>query len=398
MNESEIIRFVEGLTLYEKATIRRELGRREHRGLPPKGNGVSHLATIIDVFRLFPWPSRPVLPILSQVWFDGAVIRTSDLCAHLSMPMPGPACGPTGTIEWRQLRAYRRGNITGAGEGSFQLDTGAYVHVEMLESPDALPPVPHLTKVRWIGKLTADQVRSLCAQAENAASTDYRPVLQGVYLEADGDSLEATAADGARLGTVEMLTIGTGKGSVIMPAKYCKVLANIGAYGPTDVSICAPSKHHPGGQVEFRTQVATLTIDGIEGKYPDYPAVISAVEKCSPVWAGVVPVAFLKRVGIECPVNCGIDKLVRMTGTPGQLVMETKAGHQWHIEDTSFDGGAVVCVNPSALSSLARTSGADVVNVKASSATEPITLRVGPWLGIIMPMNLSRSEWNDAEA
>jgi hypothetical protein len=398
MNEHEMQLMVSTMSDEEKAVLR-VLLKSGFKPIRVSTSKTTHMGTILDVFRLFPWPGRPMLPILSQVWFDGDVIRTSDLCAHLSMPsMADLALGPYGTIEWKQLRAFKRGNITGGQATRLCLDTGVIIHLEPLEGPNALPVVPEIDNPAWFGRLTAEQLRDICALAPNALTGSKRPMLNGLNIEVSGDSVKVTAVDGVRLGHVEVDAEGVGKATISMPAKYAKLLGHIGRHGGADVSIQQYSKYADGGVIEFKTQVATLTICCVLGKdlSPTYRKIINSAVNATPMWAGPVGVNFLKQVAKECPVNCGRNKLVRITGAPGSLVFDTQAGHQWRTEDRAFFGEAKAGVNAAKLGSLAQTSGADVVFVRVTAADKPILLEdgTGTWLGVIMPMHLVDQLWH----
>lgn len=129
------------------------------------------------------------------------------------------------------------------------------------------------------------------------ASDELRPVMNGVYFDIDLDKMAYVATDGTRLAMIENLAAYTRKERVgfILPSKFAKLLSNI---VPIDCQELEISVNKTNIQFEFDSY--RLVCRMIEGRFPNYRAVIPKSLTKRAVLKKTDLVAALKRVSIFC--------------------------------------------------------------------------------------------------
>jgi DNA polymerase-3 subunit beta len=139
---------------------------------------------------------------------------------------------------------------------------------------DEFPPLPAPELDEGV-RVSVGEFREMVQQVGFAASSDdARPVLTGVFLQVEGDTLTAAASDGYRL-SVRKLAVQNGAGtalSLIVPARALNEVARAARDDEEDVVMVAP----PGrGQVVFRVGKGVEVVSQlIEGDYPPYEQII----------------------------------------------------------------------------------------------------------------------------
>lgn len=132
-------------------------------------------------------------------------------------------------------------------------------------------PVPDLEDAMQIN---VSDFKEMIQQVAFAASTDEaRPILTGVQINAQGNNITLSAADGFRLSirTAELSSPVGRSFSAVIPARALVELARISADGDQAVTMVMP----PGrGQVIFRTKDTELVSQLIEGAFPDLEQLI----------------------------------------------------------------------------------------------------------------------------
>lgn len=102
------------------------------------------------------------------------------------------------------------------------------------------------------------------------ASDELRPVMNGVYFDKVDDKITYVGTNGNILGIVETKTeLGKGKRAFIIPDKYTRILSNIIPSDCNEIVIQSDSK-----SILFSFCDYTLSCRMIEGRYPNYRAVI----------------------------------------------------------------------------------------------------------------------------
>lgn len=144
--------------------------------------------------------------------------------------------------------------------------------LKCIDAQDFPPmPVPDLEGAMQIN--VAD-FKEMIQQVAFAASTDEaRPILTGVQINAQGNKITLSAADGFRLSirTAELSSSVSRSFSAVIPARALVELARIYTDSEQAVTMVMP----PGrGQVIFRTKDTELVSQLIEGAFPDLEQLI----------------------------------------------------------------------------------------------------------------------------
>lgn len=130
-----------------------------------------------------------------------------------------------------------------------------------------------------------------------SANDELRPVLNGVYFDIGLDSMSFVATDGTRLAMIENPSPYTRKerAAFILPSKFAKVLSNI---VPEDCMEVEISVNKTNILIEFDSY--RLICRMIEGRFPNYRAVIPQKQPNRAVLKKTDIVSALKRVSVFC--------------------------------------------------------------------------------------------------
>lgn len=135
------------------------------------------------------------------------------------------------------------------------------------------PPMP-VPDLQNSVELNISDFKEMIQQVSFAASTDEaRPVLQGVMMEIGNNEITLAATDGFRI-SVKKTSLSTPVATpvkVIIPARSLSELARIATNGDESISMVVPEGR---GQAIFHLQDAELVSQLIDGKFPDYNAII----------------------------------------------------------------------------------------------------------------------------
>lgn len=149
------------------------------------------------------------------------------------------------------------------------------------------------------------------------ANDELRPVLNGIYFDIGLDSMSFVATDGTRLAMVESPSPYTRKerATFILPSKFAKVISNIVSDDCMKVEISVNQTN-----ILFEFDSYRLICRMIEGRFPNYRAVIPQKQPNRAVIKKVELVAALKRVSVFSDVN---SSLVVLRFNPSTLKIET---------------------------------------------------------------------------
>ena len=130
-----------------------------------------------------------------------------------------------------------------------------------------------------------------------SANDELRPVLNGVYFDIGLDSMSFVATDGTRLAMIENTSAYTRKerAAFILPSKFAKVLSNIVPEDCMEVEISVNQTN-----ILFEFDSYRLICRMIEGRYPNYRAVIPQKQPNRAVLKKADIVSALKRVSVFC--------------------------------------------------------------------------------------------------
>jgi DNA polymerase-3 subunit beta len=138
---------------------------------------------------------------------------------------------------------------------------------------DEFPPIPTVTD-GTVARIPAADLRSSIARVALAAATDdSRPVLTGIKVEIEGDSLTLAAADGFRLGVdkSKLTTAFEDKIGFIVPARTLQEVQRIIGDQSDDVELTVAGNR---SQVLFRLTNTEVVSQLIQGNFPDYGKLI----------------------------------------------------------------------------------------------------------------------------
>lgn len=122
--------------------------------------------------------------------------------------------------------------------------------------------------------LEASLLKEMIQATAFAASTDQaRPVLEGVQLSLNGNTLAMAATDGFRLAVKKAaLPVSVSSQQVIIPAASLKETVRVlSATKPDQVHLLVPQK---GSQVVLRAGNVQLISQLIDGRFPDYQMIV----------------------------------------------------------------------------------------------------------------------------
>lgn len=130
-----------------------------------------------------------------------------------------------------------------------------------------------------------------------SANDELRPVLNGVYFDIGLDSMSFVATDGTRLAMIENPSPYTRKerAAFILPSKFAKVLSNIVPEDCMNVEISVNQTN-----ILFEFDSYRLICRMIEGRFPNYRAVIPQKQPNRAVLKKADIVSALKRVSVFC--------------------------------------------------------------------------------------------------
>lgn len=184
-----------------------------------------------------------------------------------------------------------------------------------------LPQTTEATKVRFASKLLRDLIKST---AFAASTSESRPVLMGVYIELDAETIRFSATDSLRLATkCESLTAGTdGPTSVIVPAKSLTELARIIPDDDSEIWMSLTESHCTFGAdtIQFHTRV-------IDGAFVEVTRLIPHQSRTELVVDTVSLMRALDRAAVMAPrsqevqldVQSGVAMLHTQSSEHGQL-------------------------------------------------------------------------------
>lgn len=158
------------------------------------------------------------------------------------------------------------------------------------------------------------------------ADDEIRPVMNGIYFDLTEDSLNIVASDGHQLVRNRMFNMGGNKqGSFILPKKPALILKNILKKSEDIVTIKADTR-----KIEIQTATFTLSSRLIEGRFPNYNAVIPKDSPNILTIDRLSLIAALKRIS---PFSNNDSNLVRLHVEPGTI--------QLSAEDNDFSKSAI---------------------------------------------------------
>jgi DNA polymerase-3 subunit beta len=259
------------------------------------------------------------------------------------------------------------------------------------------PPLP-VPDMEGAIPLNVADFKEMISQVIFAASADEaRPVLMGVLVTVDKDTITMAAADGFRLsvrkGTLsqpcpEMV-------SAIIPARALGELARIASDGNEVISMILPKGR---GQVVFRMKEVELVSQLIDGTFPDYQQIIPRSYKSRTILSTPALLKACKQAEIFAREGSNVARLdIKSAGDlePGSVQISAtseETGSNETVVSATIDGiGLLIAFNVKYMREVLEVVKSPNVALETSAANAPGCIRpVGDenFLHVIMPMHL----------
>ena len=227
-------------------------------------------------------------------------------------------------------------SVNGKPEAS--LTSGSFKGVVKGIAASEYPTIPEFDVSSGI-PLEADALKEMIQNVAFAASVDdARPVLNGVLFNMDGKTASMVATDGFRLAIHKAeLPVTLGKKQLIIPASVLKEVVRIlGATKANKITLFLPST---GNQVVWRCENVQIVSQLIEGKFPEFQAILPkgyktrAVVVTNDLLKACKQAAIIAREGSNVvhfhlqpgPENTGMVKLLAESDEAGASEIELDA-------------------------------------------------------------------------
>lgn len=260
------------------------------------------------------------------------------------------------------------------------------------------PPIP-VPDMGGAIQINVADFKEMIQQVAFAASTDEaRPVLMGVLLKAEKDTLTMAGADGFRL-SVRTATLSTPVPqplSAIIPARALSELARIAGDGEQMIHMAFPKGR---GQVVFRVKDAELVSQLIDGTFPDYQQIIPRSYKSRTLISTASLVKACKQAEIFAREGSNVARfnIKSASGdlTPSEVEItahsESTGSNETVVEATVDGSGLLIAFNVKFLREALEVIKTPNVAIETSAPNAPGVIRpVGDdkFLHVIMPMHL----------
>jgi DNA polymerase III subunit beta len=259
------------------------------------------------------------------------------------------------------------------------------------------PPLP-VPDLEGAILLNVADFKDMISQVIFAASVDEaRPVLMGVLVTVDKDTITMAAADGFRL-SVRKGTLSQSVAqpfSAIIPARALGELARVASDGNETISMVMPKGR---GQVIFRMKEVEVVSQLIDGTFPDYQQIIPRSYKSRTILSTPALLKACKQAEIFAREGSNVARLdIKSAGDlePGAVEISAQSeetGSNETIVAATIEGiGLLIAFNVKYMREVLEVVKSPNVALETSAANAPGVVRpVGDdnFLHVIMPMHL----------
>jgi DNA polymerase-3 subunit beta len=259
------------------------------------------------------------------------------------------------------------------------------------------PPLP-VPDMEGAVLLNVADFKDMISQVVLAASTDEaRPVLMGVLVTVEKDTITMAAADGFRL-SVRKGTLSQPAAqplTAIIPARALGELARVASDGNESISMVMPKGR---GQVVFRMKEVEVVSQLIDGTFPDYQQIIPRSYKSRTILSTPALLKACKQAEIFAREGSNVARLdIKSAGDlePGAVEISAQSeetGSNETIVAATIEGiGLLIAFNVKYLREVLEVIKSPNVALETSAANAPGIVRpVGDdnFLHVIMPMHL----------
>ncbi|MGB8214073.1 MAG: DNA polymerase III subunit beta [Anaerolineales bacterium] len=259
------------------------------------------------------------------------------------------------------------------------------------------PPLP-VPDMEGAILLNVADFKEMIAQVIFAASVDEaRPVLMGVLVTVENDTITMAAADGFRL-SVRKGTLSQPVPqpvTAIIPARALGELARVAADGNETISMVMPKGR---GQVVFRMKEVEVVSQLIDGTFPDYQQIIPRSYKSRTILSTPALLKACKQAEIFAREGSNVARLdIKSAGDlePGAVeisaVSEETGSNETIVAATIEGVGLLIAFNVKYMREVLEVIKSPNVALETSASNAPGVVRpVGDdnFLHVIMPMHL----------
>ena len=259
------------------------------------------------------------------------------------------------------------------------------------------PPLP-VPDMEGAIQINVADFKEMIAQVVFAASSDEaRPVLMGVLVTVEKDTLTMAAADGFRL-SVRKGTLSQPAAqpvSAIIPGRALSELARVATDGNEMIAMILPKGR---GQVIFRMKDVEVVSQLIDGTFPDYQQIIPRSYKSRTILSTPALLKACKQAEIFAREGSNVARLnIKSTGElePGSVEISAQSeetGSNETVVAATIDGvGLLIAFNVKYLREVLEVVKSPNVALETSAPNAPGVIRpVGDdnFLHVIMPMHL----------
>lgn len=257
--------------------------------------------------------TRATLPILQNIYIevrnDAVLLRATDLEQTLEAVVPAEV-QETGklTIPARMLSEYLANN----GDHSLTLETDDLtLHLNSTNhratfrglAAEEYPTLPEAKVQSSATFPAAELVAALNSVLFASAVDDSRPVLSGLLWRFKPDSLELVGTDGYRLAYTKLQNPGQVSGDYVIPRRAIQELIRVVEGDSVAIAFA-------GTQATFTTGKTKLTSRILEGKFPDFAAILPKKKEVSAVLAASAFVRSLKLASLFSRDSAYSTKLI----------------------------------------------------------------------------------------
>ncbi len=247
-------------------------------------------------------------------------------------------------------------------------------------------------------QLNVADFKDMISQVAFAASVDEaRPVLMGVLVTVDKDTLTMAAADGFRLsvrkGTLSQTAVQPV--TAIIPARALSELARVTADGNEVIAMVMPKGR---GQVIFHMKDVELVSQLIDGTFPDYQQIIPRSYKSRTILSTPALLKACKQAEIFAREGSNVARLdIKSAGElePGSVEISAQSeetGSNETVVAATIEGqGLLIAFNVKYMREVLEIVKSPNVALETSAPNAPGVIRpVGDenFLHVIMPMHL----------
>ncbi len=259
------------------------------------------------------------------------------------------------------------------------------------------PPLP-VPDMEGAIQLNVADFKELISQVAFAASVDEaRPVLMGVLVTVEKDTITMAAADGFRLSVRKGILSQPAAQPVtaIIPARALGELARVASDGNEMISMILPKGR---GQVVFHMKDIEVSSQLIDGTFPDYQQIIPRSHKSRTILSTPALLKACKQAEIFAREGSNVARLnIKSAGDlePGSVEISAQSeetGSNETMVAATIDGiGLLIAFNVKYLREVLEVVKSPNVALETSAPNAPGVIRpVGDdhFLHVIMPMHL----------